>query len=39
MKVKYSERGTFNAEKATKALIELTNKIKKSNNNEGKKIS
>ncbi|MFJ7364042.1 hypothetical protein ACIQWQ_07910 [Peribacillus frigoritolerans] len=29
MKVRYSERGTFDAEKATRGLIELTNKIKK----------
>jgi hypothetical protein len=31
MKVKYAERGTFDAEKATRALIELTNRIKKQN--------
>jgi hypothetical protein len=29
MKVKYAERGTFDAEKAARGLIELTNKIKK----------
>nr|WP_263326079.1 hypothetical protein [Neobacillus sp. Marseille-Q6967] len=31
MKVKYAERGTFDAEKAARGLIELTNKIKKQN--------
>ena len=29
MKVKYAERGTFDAEKAARGLVELTNKIKK----------
>jgi hypothetical protein len=31
VKLKCGERGTFNAEKAAKGLIELTNKIKKQN--------
>ncbi|MDQ1145407.1 hypothetical protein QE429_002234 [Bacillus sp. SORGH_AS 510] len=29
MKVKYAERGTFDAEKAARGLIQLTNKVKK----------
>jgi hypothetical protein len=32
MKVRYEEIGTFDAEKAAKALIELTNKIRKPKN-------
>ncbi|MFS0776488.1 hypothetical protein ABC255_10810 [Neobacillus sp. 3P2-tot-E-2] len=31
VKLKCGERGTFNAEKAARGLIELTNKIKKQN--------
>ncbi|MFS0637584.1 hypothetical protein AB1K84_16910 [Mesobacillus foraminis] len=31
MKVKYAEKGIFNAEKAARGLIELTNKIRKRN--------
>jgi hypothetical protein len=31
MKVKYAERGTFDAEKAARGLMELTNIIKKQN--------
>ncbi|MBB6446541.1 hypothetical protein [Bacillus benzoevorans] len=31
MKVNYAERGTFDAEKAARGLIELTNKIKRKN--------
>ena len=37
MKVKYAERGTFDAEKAARGLIELTNKIKKINVQNNKK--
>ncbi|WHY65360.1 hypothetical protein [Neobacillus sp. SuZ13] len=29
MKAKYAERGTFDAEKAARGLVELTNKMKK----------
>ncbi|WP_256218390.1 hypothetical protein [Bacillus sp. MUM 116] len=29
MKVKYAERGTFDAKKAAKGLLELNNKMKK----------
>lgn len=36
MKVKYAERGTFDAEKAARGLMELTNKIKKQNNQNKK---
>ncbi|MCX2828359.1 hypothetical protein RGU76_08075 [Bacillus pseudomycoides] len=40
MDFNYEEIGTFNAEKAAKGLIELTNKIKKKNDkNEDKKAS
>ncbi|SEN80357.1 hypothetical protein SAMN05192533_12141 [Mesobacillus persicus] len=36
MRVNYAEKGTFNAEKAARGLIELTNKIKKSNDKDKK---
>jgi hypothetical protein len=36
MKVKYEEIGTFDAEKAARALIELTHKIKKPKNQNNK---
>jgi hypothetical protein len=36
MKVKYAERGTFDAEKAARGLIELTNKVKKQNSQNKK---
>ncbi|SEN79790.1 hypothetical protein SAMN05192533_12123 [Mesobacillus persicus] len=36
MKVKYAEKGTFNAEQAARGLIELTNKIKKPNDKDKK---
>ncbi len=39
MKVKYKEIGTFDAEKAAKGLIELTNKIKKKDKKENEKAS
>jgi hypothetical protein len=38
MKVKYAERGTFDAEKATRALIELTSRIKKQNIKDKKNV-
>jgi hypothetical protein len=38
MKVKYAERGTFDAEKAARGLIELTNKIKKQNCKKNEKL-
>jgi hypothetical protein len=38
MKVKYAERGTFNAEKAARGLIELTNKIRKPDVDDKKEL-
>ena len=38
MKVKYAERGTFDAEKAARGLIELTNKIRKQNDDDKKEL-
>jgi hypothetical protein len=37
MKVKYSEKGIFDAEKAAKGLMQLTNKIKKQAKEENNK--
>ncbi len=39
MDFNYEEIGTFNAEKAAKALIELTQKIKKEDKKEDEKAS
>ncbi|WP_277620295.1 hypothetical protein [Mesobacillus campisalis] len=36
MRVKYAEKGSFNADKAARGLIELTNKIKKQNDGNKK---
>jgi hypothetical protein len=36
MKVKYAERGTFDAKKAAKGLVELTNKMKNPSPNHKK---
>lgn len=36
MKVKYAERGTFDAVKAARGLVDLTNKIKKQCDNDKK---
>jgi hypothetical protein len=37
MKVKYAERGTFDAQKAAKGLVELTIKIKQCENDNEKR--
>jgi hypothetical protein len=36
MRVKYAEKGLFNADKAARGLLELTNKIKKQNDGNKK---